>query len=102
MSIATSDQASSRAPCAQGTSVVLYRSAAIRRHQYTRVTEWSGGLYISPGAHATPIAVCRCCACGVCGCLSVCVCIYMYKAEIPFLSEAVLMRPAWRLSLLGA
>ncbi|BDA43135.1 Sphingosine-1-phosphate lyase [Coccomyxa sp. Obi] len=33
----------------KGTSVVLYRSAAIRRHQYTRVTEWSGGLYISPG-----------------------------------------------------
>ena len=35
---------------AQGTSVVLYRSKAIRRHQYTRITEWSGGLYISPGA----------------------------------------------------
>lgn len=34
----------------KGTSVVLYRSAAIRRHQYTRVTEWSGGLYISPGS----------------------------------------------------
>ncbi|KAK9826850.1 hypothetical protein WJX81_007792 [Elliptochloris bilobata] len=33
----------------KGTSVVLYRSAALRRHQYTRVTEWSGGLYISPG-----------------------------------------------------
>ncbi len=30
--------------------MVLYRSAALRRHQYTRVTEWSGGLYISPGA----------------------------------------------------
>ncbi|EIE26884.1 PLP-dependent transferase [Coccomyxa subellipsoidea C-169] len=33
----------------KGTSVVLYRSKDIRRHQYTRVTEWSGGLYISPG-----------------------------------------------------
>ena len=29
--------------------MVLYRSAKLRRHQYTRVTEWSGGLYISPG-----------------------------------------------------
>ncbi len=35
----------------KGTSVVLYASSAIRRHQYTRVTEWSGGLYISPGEH---------------------------------------------------
>ncbi len=34
----------------KGTSVVLYRSKDIRRHQYTRVTDWSGGLYISPGA----------------------------------------------------
>ncbi|KAK9813985.1 hypothetical protein WJX73_007983 [Symbiochloris irregularis] len=33
----------------KGTSVVLYRNADIRRHQYTGVTEWSGGLYISPG-----------------------------------------------------
>lgn len=33
----------------KGTSVVLYRSAAIRRHQYTQITEWTGGLYISPG-----------------------------------------------------
>ena len=33
----------------KGTSVVLYRNAEYRRHQYTGVTEWSGGLYISPG-----------------------------------------------------
>eukprot|EP00884_Botryococcus_braunii_P016941 jgi/Botrbrau1/3930/Bobra.0365s0006.1 len=33
----------------KGNSVVLYRSKDIRRHQYTRVTDWSGGLYISPG-----------------------------------------------------
>ena len=33
----------------KGTSVVLYRSADIRRFQYTQVTEWTGGLYISPG-----------------------------------------------------
>ena len=33
----------------KGTSVVLYRSPEIRRHQYTQITEWSGGLYISPG-----------------------------------------------------
>lgn len=33
----------------KGTSVVLYRTPSIRRHQYTSITEWSGGLYISPG-----------------------------------------------------
>lgn len=33
----------------KGTSVVLYRSAEIRKHQYTSITDWSGGLYISPG-----------------------------------------------------
>ena len=33
----------------KGTSVVLYRHPGIRRYQYTRITEWSGGLYISPG-----------------------------------------------------
>ncbi|CAK0780190.1 hypothetical protein CVIRNUC_004963 [Coccomyxa viridis] len=33
----------------KGTSVVLYRSKGIRRYQYTRITDWSGGLYISPG-----------------------------------------------------
>lgn len=33
----------------KGTSVVLYRSPDIRRYQYTTVTDWSGGLYISPG-----------------------------------------------------
>ena len=33
----------------KGTSVVLYRNAAIRQHQYTSITDWTGGLYISPG-----------------------------------------------------
>ena len=33
----------------KGTSVVLYANADIRRHQYTTITDWSGGLYISPG-----------------------------------------------------
>jgi sphinganine-1-phosphate aldolase len=33
----------------KGTSVVLYRNAALRRYQYTSITDWSGGLYISPG-----------------------------------------------------
>ena len=33
----------------KGTSVVLYRSRDIRRHQYTAVTDWTGGLYISSG-----------------------------------------------------
>ena len=33
----------------KGTSVVLYHSPALRKHQYTSITEWTGGLYISPG-----------------------------------------------------
>jgi sphinganine-1-phosphate aldolase len=33
----------------KGTSVVLYRWPALRQHQYTAITDWSGGLYISPG-----------------------------------------------------
>lgn len=33
----------------KGTSVVLYRDASLRAHQFTAVTDWSGGLYISPG-----------------------------------------------------
>lgn len=32
----------------KGTSIVLYRNHEIRRHQFVAVTEWSGGLYISP------------------------------------------------------
>jgi Pyridoxal-dependent decarboxylase conserved domain len=38
----------------KGTSVVLYRSTRLREQQYTSVTEWTGGLYISPGACLTP------------------------------------------------
>lgn len=33
----------------KGTSVVLYHSKALRRFQYLGITEWTGGLYISPG-----------------------------------------------------
>ncbi|KAL6777620.1 hypothetical protein ACKKBG_A14975 [Auxenochlorella protothecoides x Auxenochlorella symbiontica] len=33
----------------KGTSVVLYRSKDIRKYQYTSITDWTGGLYISPG-----------------------------------------------------
>lgn len=33
---------------AKGTSVVLYRGPALRRHQYYTTTEWPGGLYFSP------------------------------------------------------
>ena len=33
----------------KGTSVVLYRDPSLRRCQYTKVTDWTGGLYISPG-----------------------------------------------------
>ncbi|XP_052205010.1 sphingosine-1-phosphate lyase isoform X2 [Diospyros lotus] len=32
----------------KGTSVVLYRDHKIRKHQFVAVTEWSGGLYVSP------------------------------------------------------
>ena len=30
------------------TSVVLYRNHEIRKQQFVAVTEWSGGLYVSP------------------------------------------------------
>jgi glutamate/tyrosine decarboxylase-like PLP-dependent enzyme len=33
---------------AKGTSVVLYRSEALRHYQYYTTTEWPGGLYFSP------------------------------------------------------
>ncbi len=33
---------------AKGTSVVLYRGQALRRHQYFTTTDWPGGLYFSP------------------------------------------------------
>jgi|TARA_B100000683_G_scaffold230329_1_gene231212 sphinganine-1-phosphate aldolase len=32
----------------KGSSVVLYRSRSIRKFQYTAVTSWTGGMYISP------------------------------------------------------
>lgn len=34
----------------KGSSVLLYANAELRRCQYTAVTDWSGGLYISPSA----------------------------------------------------
>ena len=33
---------------AKGTSVVLYRSLALRRYQYYTTANWPGGLYFSP------------------------------------------------------
>lgn len=33
---------------AKGTSVVLYRSKALRRHQWFTLTDWPGGIYFSP------------------------------------------------------
>jgi glutamate/tyrosine decarboxylase-like PLP-dependent enzyme len=33
---------------AKGTSVVLYRGADLRHHQYFTATDWPGGLYFSP------------------------------------------------------
>lgn len=32
----------------KGTSVVLYRGRALRRHQYFTATDWPGGVYASP------------------------------------------------------
>lgn len=32
----------------KGTSVVLYRNHEIRKQQFVAVTEWTGGLYVSP------------------------------------------------------
>ena len=34
---------------AKGTSVVLYRTAELRKYQYFTATDWPGGLYCSPG-----------------------------------------------------
>ncbi|MDJ0989916.1 MAG: aminotransferase class V-fold PLP-dependent enzyme [Desulfobacterales bacterium] len=33
---------------AKGTSVVLYRTPGLRRHQYFTIADWPGGLYFSP------------------------------------------------------
>jgi sphinganine-1-phosphate aldolase len=33
----------------KGTSVLLYRDAELRRHQYFNYPEWPGGIYFSPG-----------------------------------------------------
>jgi glutamate/tyrosine decarboxylase-like PLP-dependent enzyme len=33
----------------KGTSVLLYRSRELRRHQYFAAADWQGGMYISPG-----------------------------------------------------
>lgn len=32
----------------KGSSILLYSSRALRRFQFTAVTDWSGGLYVSP------------------------------------------------------
>ncbi|XP_057777001.1 sphingosine-1-phosphate lyase [Salvia miltiorrhiza] len=32
----------------KGTSVVLYKDHDMRKHQFVAVTEWTGGLYVSP------------------------------------------------------
>ncbi|MBK7860821.1 MAG: aspartate aminotransferase family protein [Archangiaceae bacterium] len=38
---------------AKGASVVLYRDAALRRHQFFTYTAWPGGLYASPSMTGT-------------------------------------------------
>eukprot|EP01089_Gocevia_fonbrunei_P009253 TRINITY_DN2134_c0_g1_i1.p1 TRINITY_DN2134_c0_g1~~TRINITY_DN2134_c0_g1_i1.p1 ORF type:complete len:538 (+),score=100.19 TRINITY_DN2134_c0_g1_i1:115-1728(+) len=37
----------------KGTSVVLYRNSKIRQHQFFAVTDWCGGLYVSPSMTGT-------------------------------------------------
>lgn len=39
----------------KGTSVVLYASPEHRMLQYTSITDWSGGLYISPTMVSQPL-----------------------------------------------
>lgn len=34
--------------CAKGTSVLLYSTTALRRYQYTPVSDWTGGIYATP------------------------------------------------------
>lgn len=38
---------------AKGTSLVLYRNKALRRHQFFAHTDWPGGMYASPTAAGT-------------------------------------------------
>src|SRR6185295_11059138 len=38
---------------AKGASVVLYRDAALRRHQFFTYTSWPGGIYASPSMTGT-------------------------------------------------
>ncbi len=38
---------------AKGASVILYRTAALRRHQFFVYTDWAGGIYASPAMTGT-------------------------------------------------
>jgi len=38
---------------AKGASVILYRNAALRRHQFFASTDWPGGIYASPALGGT-------------------------------------------------
>jgi len=38
---------------AKGASVILYRNAGLRRHQFHVYTDWPGGIYASPGMAGT-------------------------------------------------
>ncbi|HSM69898.1 MAG TPA: aspartate aminotransferase family protein [Xanthomonadales bacterium] len=38
---------------AKGASVILYKDAGLRRHQYFAATEWPGGIYASPTMSGT-------------------------------------------------
>lgn len=33
----------------KGTSVVLYAHPELRRHQFTGITDWTGGLWVAAG-----------------------------------------------------
>jgi glutamate/tyrosine decarboxylase-like PLP-dependent enzyme len=46
----------------KGTSVVLYRSKELRHHQYFTCSDWTGGLYVTPGIRgSTPGALSAAC-----------------------------------------
>ena len=38
---------------AKGASVILYKDAQLRRHQYFAYTDWTGGIYVSPAMAGT-------------------------------------------------
>lgn len=98
---------------AKGTSVVLYRSPELRRHQWFTATDWPGGLYLSPTfAGSRPGALSAACwasmmAMGESGYLDATEAILETAAEIRHGIESidglrVLGDPLWVIAFAGA